>query len=338
MPEAAKQPDVRISNFSFDVEADRKVEQQLAHEMLPNIAHIDPLMAEGALRDEDWARQARIETERVEPEALVTEDGKLAHAQPAAAPEPPKPDRLTQLEAALAEKQAALEASNKELGRLQNKFGDERKQVAERLARLETAARGASAQQNAATGYMPAYDPRILGDADPNVPLTAGQTAMLLQSMAAAFGSQLSAREQQILDAAKTMQGYDLTSNEEADLIERHGWLASLDRASQIRAMRDLVKPLRDSNKPAAEAPLKPQGVNLAELARAKHLTATTFIEPSSTGSRQETQAATGVDSGLAKKIAEYRELMSKPYGTPGISEQAEKLLKEINALQRRRS
>jgi hypothetical protein len=270
--------------------------------------------------------------------------------QPAAAPAEPEPvDNLAKIQADLAEAQAESKRMKEQYARESEKWGNERKRYAEQKARQEQGVFG---------GYVPppnayappaqsgVYDPRILGDTDPNAPLTAGQTAALMHSMAAAFGQQLSAREQSVIEAAREMRNYDLTSNEEADLIERHGWLATLDRASQIKAMRDLVAPLRAASQPAAATPpIKPQGVNMEALARARHLTATTFIEPSSRTSTQEQAAATGIDSALSKKIAEYKEAMKLRPGMPGDERgqygenlKAERLIKEINVLQRRRA
>lgn len=358
MSEKETAPGVR--NFQFDVDVDMAAEEKLASMGIKDAedlgmgradagliqrhieeridVNMDPELMDDARRHADWEREANA------PEQPAPRQTRTTEPQPAATE--PAPDRLAQLQTELEAREAELKASNAELGRLQNKFGEERKRVAERLARLEAASGGGN-YAPAAPQYQPqpTYDPRILGDVDPNVPLTAGQTAMLFQNMATAFGTQLSAREQQILNAAKQLRDYDLTSNEEADLIERHGWLASLDRASQISAMRDLVKPLRTASQPAVPAPIKPKGVDMVELARQRHLTATTFIEPSSRGSTQEQNAATGTDSALAKKIAEYKQALAVRPGTPGAefdqfgaNKKAERLLHEINALQRRRS
>ena len=302
---------------------------------------VDPEAIEEAERDAEWQKSAESSGQPYQP-VLPTLQTQFV---PAETTEPTDP-----LGQAQAERDAA-KAEAKRLGeqyaRDSKKWGDERKRTAERLARLEQGASGGYVPPPttyAQPGQTPYYDPRILGDVDPNEPLTAGRGAAWLQSMAAAFGNQLNAREQSIIEAAHEMRNYDLTSNEEADLIERHGWLATLDRAAQIKAMRDLVQPLRAASPPAAGAPPKPQGVNMEALARARHLTATTFIEPSSRGSAQETAAATGVDTALAKKIAEYREAMNAKPGSQnfeagqyGENKKAERLLREINVLQRRR-
>lgn len=300
---------------------------------------MDPSDMEEAQRDSQWEQQ----TESPEQPFQSVRQPPPTEAQ---ATEPADP--LAQLQTQLNEAQADAKRMKEQYARESERWGNERKRNAERLARLEQGGGAGGGYPQAATTYTPPaqtgyYDPRILGDADPNAPLTAAQTASLMQNMAAAFGSQLNVREQHVIDAAREMRNYDLTTNEEADLIERHGWLATLDRASQIKAMRDLVQPLRAAS-PQAAAPLKPQGVNLVDLARAKHLTATTFIEPSSRGSAQETDAATGYDSALSKKIAEYREAMSLRPGMTGYesgqygeNKKAERLLREINSLQRRR-
>jgi hypothetical protein len=356
MPESKVDP--RVQNFGFDVDVDMKVEEKLAEMGIKSAddlgmgradvglisrhiedridPQLDPELMDNARRDADWAREAGS------PEQPAA---RTATTEPATQqPESPA-DRLAQLQAELESRRAEADDWKRKYGERENKLGEERKRTAERLARLESSATGTAYAPPNVASYQPAgYDPRILGGVDPDAPLTAGQTASLLQSMAAAFGSQLSARDNQIIEAAKQLRNYDLTSNEEADLIERHGWLAALDRTSQISAMRDLVQPLRAASKPAADAPIKPRGVDMLELARQKHLTATTFIEPSSRGSVQETQAATGVDSALAKKIAEYKDALRKRPGDAGVefdsynaNKTAERLLIEINALQRRR-
>lgn len=305
---------------------------------------LDPDAIEEAQRDAQWEAQVQEPGQPYQPILKPSAPAAAAPEQePATEIETPT---LAQLQAERDAAQAEAKRMKEQYARESERWGNERKKVAERLARLEQGGGGGSPSmpqfQQAQPGY---YDPRILGDTDPNAPLSAGQTAALLHSMASAFGQQLSAREQNVIEAAREMRNYDLTSNEEADLIERHGWLATLDRASQIKAMRDLVQPLRAASQPAAGAPMKPQGVNMEALARARHLTATTFIEPSSRGSTQEQQAATGVDSALAKKIAEYKEAMALRPGMTGYeggqygeNKKAERLLREINALQRRRA
>lgn len=316
----------------------------IAQRMNQPEAEMDPDAMDEAIRDAEWEKSVESPEQPYQPRP---------NAPSPAAPETPATEAetptLAQLQAERDAAQAEAKRMKDQYARESEKWGNERKRVAERLARLEHGGNaGGFAPQ--APAYAPPqpntyYDPRILGDTDPNTPLSAGQTAALLHSMAAAFGQQMSARDQSVIEAAREMRNYDLTSNEEADLIERHGWLATLDRASQIKAMRDLVTPLRAASQPVAPAPpVQPRGVDMAALARARHLTATTFIEPSSRTSTQEQAAATGVDSALAKKIAEYKEAMAARPGQPnfeigqyGENKKAERLLREINALQRRR-
>lgn len=352
--------DPRITNFEFDVEADRRATERLAEmgikspdDLGPGRADVgliaqqlgkvdpetNPALMEEIKRQQDWVKESQAPYQPGQSET------------PAAQPQEPQAaaDHLGALQAERDAAQAELKRMKEQYGRESTKWGDERKRVNERLARLEGGNGTGYAQpaqpvysQSPQAGY---YDPRVLGEVDPNAPLTAAQTAALLQSMAAAFGNQLNVRDQNVIEAARELRNYDLTTNEEADLIERHGWLATLDRSSQIKAMRDLVLPLRAASQPAAGAPIKPKGVDMVELARAKHLTATTYIEPSSRGSSQETMAATGTDSALAGKIAEYRKAIAARPGDKdfdadqyGANRNAERLLREISVLQRRRA
>src|SRR3990167_1566376 len=358
----------QIANFEFDVEADRKanlqVDDRLASMGIRDAEDLGPWRVDVGLVSQHMNRIDPDDTpERMENnqrlnsylQAMHDVDPSLAAGIPQAQPgepqsavtEPAPADPLSQLQVQLDAAQAEAKRMKEHYSRESERWGTERKRNAERLARLEQG-NGQAGYPQTATTYTPQpagyYDPRILGDVDPNAPLTAAQTATLLQSMAAAFGSQMTARDNNVIEAAREMRHYDLTTNEEADLIERHGWLTTLDRASQVKAMRDLVQPLRAASPPAAATPPKPQGVNLVDLARARHLTATTFIEPSSRGSVQETAAATGADSALSKKIAEYKTALSLRPGQTGFeadqygaNRNAERLLHEINALQRRR-
>lgn len=355
--------DPRIVEYEFDAEKELAMQDRLenigvrdADDLGPGRADVGqlarvlnqpdptdlPSEMEQAARTRDWVEQANAPEQPYQIPAQ-------GQSPPQQAPQASEPvDNLAQLQATLAEAQAEAKRMKEQYARESEKWGNERKKHAERMARMEQGGLGGySTPSN--TYAQPAqpvyYDPRILGDVDPNVPLTAGQTAALLQNMAAAFGQQMNTREQTVIDAARELRNYDLTSNEEADLIERHGWLATLDRASQIKAMRDLVQPLRAASQPAAVPQLTPKPADMTALARARHLTATTFIEPSSRTSPQEQAAATGADSALAKKIAEYKTAINLRPGQPGFdadqygtNRNVERLLREINALQRRRA
>lgn len=289
---------------------------------------INPFIADKILRNYEYQQQAGVPMET--PETVAAPE-QTAPA-PAEAPAPAN-DHLAQLQAAVEAAKAEADEWKRKYGDRENKLGEERRRTAERLARLEAGNQGRySAPVN--TPYQAApvsYDPRILGERDPNVPLTAAETAALFQQMASAFGQQLSARDNQIIEAARNLRDYNLTPNEEADLIEKHTWLGTLDRPAQIAAMRDLaptLKPPQPSQ--PAPAPIQPQRSNLAELARARVRTATTFIEPSSQGSPQETDAAAGVNTEYQKRMSRIQELLR----TPGGSDEAERL---INELSRRR-
>ena len=355
-----KGTDPRVADSESDVAAGRKVNEILANAGIQDAddlgpgrfdvglvaqhlaqpePELDPEAIEEAERDAEWKRGVESAGQPYQP---------VLQPQPQTAQPQEESDPVAKMQADLEAAKAEAQRMKEQYARESERWGNERKKNAERLARLEHGGSGGYVPPPttyAQPGQTPYYDPRILGDADPNAPLTAGQTAALMQNMAAAFGQQLNTREQTVIEAAREMRNYDLTSNEEADLIERHGWLATLDRASQIKAMRDLVQPLRAASQPAAQPPLTPKPVDMTALARARHLTATTFIEPSSRTSTQEQAAATGIDSALSKKIAEYREAMAARPGMPsfemgqyGENKKAERLIKEINALQRRRA
>jgi hypothetical protein len=278
---------------------------------------VAPMLAEKVMRDAQWRQMA--EGPEQPPLAPATEPSTAAPT-----------DRLTELQTVLAAKEAELAKWKKDYGERENKLGEERKRVAERLARLE-------AGQGGNGGYQPTptyaaqpvnasyYDPRILEGMDPNGSLTASQTAALMWNMAQALGTQLSTRDQQLIETARVMRDYDLTPSQEADLMERHTWLATLHRTAQISAMKDLTKPQAT---PGAQP--KPQGVDMAELARAR-IRSTQFIETSSRGSAQETQAVAGIDSDLAKKAARLKQVLN----TPGGAEEAEKLIGELQGRRR---
>jgi hypothetical protein len=129
-------------------------------------------------------------------------------------------------------------------------------------------------------------------------------------------------------ETARSMQGFDLTPNEEADLLSNHTWLARLDRPAQMTAMRDLIKPVRDAatNSGKPQTPQVPAHVQ--ELQR-QHIAHTTFIEPSAPGSEQEQQNLGGADPVLAKKAARLKELLDTPGGSN--SGEAEKLMNELS-------
>ncbi len=259
--------DPTIRDWEFDVETDRKAREKLAdmginkpedlqpgrldiQEVTRALGGVDPevspLAAEKAMRNAEMAAQV-----------IGDEQPTIREATPEAPAAAPATDRLAQLQAEATAAKTEADDWKRKYGERENRLGDERRRTAERLARLEL---GGSVQPQQPQPFNqpqqpPSYDPRILGDRDPNVPLTAAETASLMQSMAAAFGSQMRAREAGLLDATRQMRNYDLTADEEVTLIERHPWLANIDRAAQLKAMGDLVKPLRIATNVVAPQP-----------------------------------------------------------------------------------
>ena len=154
----------------------------------------------------------------------------------------------------------------------------------------------------------------------------------LLLAQSQAFGQQISAREHAALERMQEMttsaQGFDLTPNEEADLLSNHTWLARLERPQQMTAMRDLIKPARDANNNSGKPQVSQMPARTQELQR-QHIATTTFIEPSAAGSVQEQQTLGGADPVLAKKAARLKELLSKKGGTD--DGEAERLMNELS-------
>jgi hypothetical protein len=340
-----KETDQRVTNFEFDVEVDRKAREKLGElgiskgedlqpgradltktaEVLKGIdPEIDPFIASKAIRDKEFRDMAGgVEQPSVVEEPIQAEV------------QPPAPDRLAQLQAEAEAAKAEADDWKRKYGERENRLGEERRRTAERLARLEQGVGSMPPQQP--TGYTPAqvagtYDPRILGNRDPDTPMTA---------MAAAFGQQMTAREAQLLETTKQLRNYDLTPDEEVTLIEKHPWLANVDRSAQLTAMRDLVEPLRNQAKPSGvgvpAAPAMPQRQNMEQLARARHITATTHIEPSTQGSPSEFSASGEDNSSLAKKAARLKELLDTPGAStdPKLGPETERLMNELSGRRR---
>lgn len=343
--------DPQIQKFAFDVAVDQKVKEKLSEAgirkpedlalgradmgrisaLLKEAEYIsedggvqlDPYVAEKIMRNDEYARQS---TGSEQPGVQAPE----TPATPAAAP---PADAQAQFEAALAAKDAELKEWQRKYGERENRLGEERRKTAERLARLEASATGNGYTPPVTPHYMAAesYDPRIIEGMDPNAPVTAAQMAARMQSLAAAFGSRLTASQEEAIETARHLQGYSLTPSDEADLIDNHPWLAGMPRATQIQAMRALAKPAAPPVAAAAPSRIAPQRVDMAELARARVRTATTFIEPSTQGSAQEASATSAINSDYAKKTSRIQELLR----TPGGAEEAERLINELSSRRR---
>ena len=331
--------DPRIGNYEFDVEVDRKAKQRLAEmgvnkpedlgpgrgadlaQVADQLGHVDadvsPLIAEKVMRDREMRKMAGDDEQ---PTATPSTGESAPVAEPS--------DFEKRLKAAEAE---AADWKHK-YGERENQLGTERKRTADRLAQLERGNGTQSASQPTVYQGQPVnYDPRILGDRDPSQPLTAGETAALLQQMSSAFGQQLNVRDRELMEVTRSIQGYDLTPGEEADLLGTHTWLGTLDRPSQMSAMRDLIGPARDKLKQPSGAanPQFTPNTNQTEMLRQRHLASTTFIEPSSPGSSQENQAASTHDYELGKKAARLKDLLATPGGS--TSGEAERLMNELS-------
>jgi hypothetical protein len=340
--------DPRVQNYKFDVETDRKVQERLSDmginkpdDLLPGRADIGliaegmggtdvevaPLIAEKVVRDRQFAQMA--EDQGQEPQDAVVPDAPAA--DPAAVAATSDPDALTLAQQQLAEAQQEAERWKKQYGERENKLGDERRRMAERLARLEQAQQPAQAQYAPPQQYG-AYDPRLLGNRDPDTPMTAAEVAALMQAQSVALGAQLQAKEAQFMETMRHMRGFDVTPDEEVTLLERHPWLATIDQASKMDALRSLVEPLRASaqaqTQPTNSGAATPRTPSMEDIARARVRTATTFIEPSTQGSAQEGAAIGLRDDALAKKAARLKELLNTPGGS--ISGEAEKLVNEL--------
>lgn len=335
--------DDRIQNFEFDVEADQKVTKKLADmginkvdDLAPgrqfdagsaanHLKGIDPavspLLAEKIVRDAQFADMAGHPAN-----PTISEDD--AQNAPAATP---APSREEQLNADLVAARAEADSWKQKYGERENKLGDERRRTAERLARLEGGT--AVLPQPTQTGFTPSmqYDPRLLGGRDPDAPMTNAEGASLLQSMAQAWGSELTTREAQLLETTRQLRDYTVTPDQEVSLIERHKWLANLPRGEQMAAMRDLAPAITPQPTQTSGPPV-PNKQDMVELARARLRTATTYIEPSTQGSPVESSAVGEDNSSLAKKAMRLRELMNiKGASTdPKTSGEMERLMNEL--------
>lgn len=347
---AENEPDPRVQNFTFDVEADMKAQEILGNMGIKDAddlgqgradvgliaRHInermdpqmDPDLMDTISRDAEWARQA----------------GTPEQPQPRPTGEPsatPPQDRLAQL-------QAQMESIVQERDTYKEKLEVAVKSAgSRRLRRLESQLEQLTSRAVAPQTYN-AIPPQAAG-LDPSQPMTAADVWNLMMAQSQAFGTRIDGAIKQAVTAARATQGYSLTADQEETLLDSHPWLESLPIGEREQAMMTLAKPNGNGSRPAVPPgavppPVRPQGVDLLELARQKHLTATTFIEPSSRGSAPERDAVTGVDSNLAKKIAEYRDAIQQRPGQKGAefdqfgsNVKAERLLREISSLQRRR-
>jgi len=336
------QTDDRITTHEFDVETDQKVTQKLADMGINKIEdlgpgrgldagsaanhlmgidpQVSPLLAEKIVRDAQFAEMAGHPGNPATDETEAPVPGT-----------PPAPSREEQLNADLAAAKAEADDWKQKYGERENKLGDERRRTAERLARLEGGT--AVTPQPTQTGFTPSmqYDPRLLGGRDPDAPMTNAEGASLLQSLAQAWGAELTTREAQLLETTRQLRDYNVTPDQEVSLIERHRWLANLPRGEQMAAMRDLAPAVTPTNTQPSGTPPVPNKQDMVELARARLRTATTYIEPSTQGSPVESSAAGEDNSTLAKKAMRLRELMNvKGASTdPKLGPEMERLMNE---------
>jgi len=345
----AKKTDPRVTNDEFNAEVDRKTSERLAgmginkpEDLEPGRIDLataaialkgidpesDPFTADKVTRDEEFRRMA-------EGSGQPTVTAEPAPPDPAT---PAAPSREEQLTADLAAAKSEADNWKQKYGKRENDLGDERRRTAERLIRLEGGGNVATTAQNVNTGFTPSmqYDPRLLGGRDPDAPMTNAEGASLLQSLAQAWGAELTTREAQLLETTRQLRDYTVTPDQEVSLIERHRWLANLPRGEQMSAMRDLAPAITPQPTQASGQPPVPNKQDMVELARARVRTATTYIEPSSQGSPVEASAAGEDNSMLAKKAHRLRELMNT-VGASTDSKTGPEMERLMNELQGRR-
>lgn len=321
--------DPRITNFTFDVETDRKVRQQLADagvnkpedllrgqadigkigDLMRNQApddEISPMVAEKIARDREFANMAQDEPQPQETQAEVeVKDAgeKLAELQ-------------RDYEGALAESRKWKNVS----GRWKDKASNHE----QRLRELET---------KMTQPYSP-YNQQMVPDVrqlipgrDPNEPLTAQEVVALMMSQSAAFGNELQAIRKQAQEAQKEKERTSAVSDiDEAELLYSHPWLENLQDQQRERAMLDIMASRQASPTPPAPPPPNPNLAN-AEQMRAKVREAN-FIESSNRGSRAELLAQDPAKVAQSQKITQLKEALAKPGG----SKEAEALLAALGA------
>ena len=268
-----------------------------------------PLLAEKAIRDAQFAEQA----------------GGDEQPEPAQSPEAAPPqDRLSKMQADLEAAKAEAERFKTLYGRGENDKGNLRRRMREIEERLE----GRSQQPT----YQPpmGYNPAMTGYADPAAPVTAGDMQQALSAFAVAMGNVVRQTREEVIREARNLSKYDLTVDEEEDLLDGNPWLKSLPSGQREQAMMSLARPANGSARPAATRPtanLTPRPTTPEDALRAR-VRQTAFIEAPSGASLPERMAASATDMLTAQKLQKLKAALAKPGG----SEEAGSILASLGA------
>lgn len=309
--EASRQATQKLADAGFlkpeDIQAGRvdmgKLGNMLAAKDIDEELH--PLLVEKLNRDVEFASLAREQEEEASARPAETETA--TEEQPA-----PEGDRLSQLSAEVDRAKAEAEKWKALYGRSENKVGDVRKRLTELESRVQQA-----------PPYM--VDSRQLVGKAPDEPITAGDAASLMLSMAAALGNQVRQAKEDALAEMRGINQPGLPADVEAELLEAHPWLESLPKAQKDRAMLDIVQ---TQAKPAAPAPVAPVTKGPAvERARAT-VRESGYIEQSNRSSTAERTSTMPQVAQRQQDVAKLKELLARPGG----AEAAEQLFAALGA------
>ena len=267
---------------------------------------LNPIFAEKVLRDSQLADGMRGEEQQI-----------IA----------PQPQPAQQDDNRLAELQAQLEASQAENERFKQMYGkgeNEKGDLRRRLRMLEQAVANGGARpaapvfQNPYAGITPP---------DPTAPMTQADMIQFATQMGLLVRQQMEQDRQEVINNMKTFRSYDLTVNEEEDLLERYPELEALKPGQREKLMLALARP---QGTPAARPPqpnarLTPRQTSPEELLRARVRNAA-FVESPTAGSRQESVSPVSQSAVLSQKMKEYQ----KAVNTPGGSAKALEILSEL--------
>lgn len=272
------------------------------------IQNADSIDAAKALRDADYITQAGGD-----PLAIAQQQYESQ--------QPTQPvDRLTQLQHEM--EQIALERDD-----LRDKLSRTNRSV-RRLRDLE-----AEVQQlrSAPPAYQqPQYvNPAQIG-LDPQQAVTGADVYQLMMAQSQAFGNRITEAVKQAVTAARAIQGYSLTPEQEDDLMDANPWLESLPTGQREQAMMALAPKPQVASRPSGPPPgtrFTPQPTSQEDIMRARVRQAA-FIPAPSRASVPEQDAHRGVDSARVALQKKYQEAISRPGG----SEEALKILTQLGA------
>jgi hypothetical protein len=264
---------------------------------------VSPIQAEKALRDADYLEQAGISQPQVQ--------------QPQQ--QEPEPDRLAQL-------QAQLEQRDAEIRRLNNhdpeiKYRRRLRAIEERLSGI------GQTTQTQPPQYPPVAMPNM--GIDPNMPVTQADVMSLMMAQSQAFGTHLQRVREEAIKEARALRNYDLTPDEEEDLLDAHPWLQALPVGQREQAMYAVARPNvgNGSAPPAPGKRLTPQPTSQEELMR-QRVRQTAFIPAPNRSSVPEQEAHRGGDTARGLLLKKYQEAVNRPGG----SEDALKILTQLGA------